>query len=77
MTLQEAIKAMQESNGELWMRPVCWKGIGEAISLSGDGLTTELVPTCRGGVTYMTCAVKNLLGEWEVVTSDQVLAERE
>lgn len=77
MTLQEALKSLQESNGVLWMRPVCWKGIGEAIRLSGDGLTTELVPTVRGGVTYMTRAVKNLLGEWEVVTPDQVLTERE
>lgn len=34
------------------------------------------VPDDRGGTPYMTNIIKHLIGEWEIVTPEQVLGER-
>jgi hypothetical protein len=81
MTLQDAIRELQQrrhDNGKwLWMRPVTWKGWRRAFCLSADGKTTEIVPTLRGGEQGMTAHVSDLLTEWEVVRSIDVLREGE
>lgn len=61
----------------MWFRPVFWEGAGEAFCLSYNGRVTEVVPSRAGGIVHMTTSVEALLGEWEAVTPDQVLAERE
>ena len=73
MTLQEAIKAVKHSNGELWFRPVSWKRARVAYTISYNGSMTEFVPTHSGGKPQMTSWVSELEGDWEIVTPDQVL----
>lgn len=77
MTLQEAIKTSRDSHGLLWFRPVSWKNRGEAFVVDRRSLNIEIVPTPRGGSQYMVFSVSLLLGEWEVVTPDEVFGETE
>jgi hypothetical protein len=69
MTLQEAIKKSIETND--WFRPISWKGAVCAYCIhKGD---TQLVPTRSGGTLHMITSVNGLMGDWEVVSPDQVL----
>lgn len=73
MNLLEAVKEAKEAG--LWFRPVSWKGRGGAFSLSPDKAIIEIVPTANGGDPYMTYLATLLLGEWELVTPDEVCNE--
>ena len=77
MTLQEAIAEMQKPETvRHWFRPVSWRGLGQAFDLSIGGKRVEFVPTPRGGSDYMTTAVSDLIGDWELVEVETVLDER-
>lgn len=59
------------STGDMWFRPVIWRGSGQAYCVK-DG-HCYLVPNARGGIRGMTSSVKYLSGEWEVVSPNEVL----
>lgn len=73
MNLLEAIKAAQETGK--WFRPVSWKNYGEAFTISADGDWTELVPTPRGGKAFMVAAISGLMGDWELISPEEVCNE--
>lgn len=60
--------------GDNWFRPVLWRNSGLAYSIK-DG-NTLIVPTASGGMENMAYSVRDLIGEWEIVTVDTVLSER-
>lgn len=68
------LQAIQQS-GDNWFRPVSWVGdsvfAGEAFCRKGDAIWR--MPKHK---IDMTCNAKFLLGEWEIVTPEQVIAER-
>lgn len=72
MTLLEAI----QNCGENWFRPsnkTSWVGVAITI----DGECTILAPDDIGEkVNFMISYIDDLLGEWEIVTPEQVMAER-
>ena len=70
MTFLEALAGAAE-NPELWFRPVAWRGVRAAYTVEkGEVLA---VPSCSGGFPTMNRQTKYLLGEWELVTPDEVL----
>ena len=73
MKLHEAIAVANESDTH-WFRPVSWAGSGSAYTTNRGRV--GIVPTARGMSESMTTFVEDLLGEWEVVTIDNVLDER-
>jgi hypothetical protein len=75
MNLQEAIVVAREKG--MWFRPVTWRSTGYAFCLSSDELETEFVPPSCGGRANMIHNVKLLLGDWEVVSVDEVLGGEE
>ena len=74
MNLLEAIKGAQDTGR--WFRPVSWKNYGEAFAISAEGDWTELVPTSKGGKAFMTSTIAGLMGEWELVTPEEVCNEK-
>ena len=76
MTIQEAIKAVVESNYTIWFRPVSLRGTGYAYVVNELKSTGEilLVPTARGGVPA-SFRSNDILGEWETVSPDVVNTE--
>ena len=77
MTLQEAIQVLYRS-ADRWIRPanLTWIKSGQAYTMSNDLKRLELVPTAKGGAENMTNLVDDLLGHWESVPVNVVLAER-
>ena len=61
-------------SGKLWFRPVQWTKSGIALMVSERGIL--VVPSDRGGYSWRP-KVGNFLCDWETVTFDQVLAERQ
>ena len=69
MEMREAIlKAIPHG---FWVRPITWRGRGEALLIDGDYLC--LVPGSKP-IPY-ALRVKDLLFEWEVVDPDTVAGE--
>ena len=74
MNLLEAIKEAKDT--EMWFRPVSWKGTKEVLTISEDGKWTQIVPSDDPfGEDFMTSSVASLLGEWELVTPEEVCNE--
>jgi hypothetical protein len=71
VTIQEALKRAEASDGSLWARPVGWRGVAYVVHHG----TTHIVPGVCGGMVCMTVEVKYLIGEWEVITPEQVISE--
>jgi hypothetical protein len=72
MNMLEALAAAQESDS--WFRPVDWSGTSYAYVVRNG--YTHLVPNHKGGPLEMTAKTILLLGEWEVVSPDTVMAEQ-
>lgn len=69
MNLLQAIEQAWDN----WFRPVEWMGSGDAYyeKVGGTYLTR-----IRYGSFHMTSSIHYLTGEWEIVTPEQVIAER-
>ena len=76
MTVSEAINTAMSANRDMWFRPVTWRGSGEGLINDGDDGALLCVPSHRGGIPWRPRA-KDLTCEWEVVTPDDVLSERD
>ncbi len=72
MTLPEAIEAAKTRPG-VWFRPVIWKHRREGFTLSYESTVVLRVPSQNGGHATMTADVGLLVGEWEIISADQVL----
>ena len=70
MNLLEAIQGA----GENWIRPVSWSAQGRGFKIKNR----KLIYIDHTGYTESTFTsdVFYLLGEWEIVTHEQVLSER-
>jgi hypothetical protein len=75
MNIAEALTTPAVRAGDAWFRPVGWRSTNSAFVLK-DGRSYR-VPSSRGGVLGMTPDATELAGDWEVVTPDTVLDERE
>ena len=71
MELHEAIAESQADPENKWFRPVSWRGTTQALVVI-DGHVCQ-VPQFRGGVPHMPTNINALVGDWEVVTPDEVL----
>lgn len=70
--LLDALRSTER--GSKWFRPVSWRGTGQAYcEVNGQ---TKAVPRPRGGELGMTHDIDDLIGEWEVVSPEAVLAEQ-
>lgn len=72
MNIVDAVRRLQVDSS-CWARPVGW--IGQAIFIR-DGCLT-VVPDLRGGRLWTGPYAKDVAGEWEVVSPDQVNSENE
>lgn len=72
MNIREAIEAIKP--GEMWARPVTWKGRGEAITSYCDH-RLAVVPSATGGAPWYP-SVSDLTSDWEAIDPDEVLDER-
>lgn len=73
MNLLQVLEEMKkEQNQYMWFRPVEWSEF--ALTLK-DGITYQ-VPSPNGGVRYMTVAIRELTGQWEIVSPETVIDER-
>ncbi len=70
MKLHEVLQDKRVLAGDLWIRPVGWQG-PYAYCIYKDEL--QFVPTSHGGVSANLCKIKDLIGDWEIVTTDEVL----
>ena len=60
----------------LWARPVSWRGAGIGLTLARPGSQAiRLVPSLHGGEPWHPMH-GDLLEAWELVSPDEVLAER-
>ena len=83
MKVHQAVQAMRAYRGDhdLWARPMTWRGSGMAICIQDyarrrtDGLLI-VVPGIGGGHAW-TPNIKTLLVDWETVSPDVVLGERD
>jgi len=66
-------EALARVGGDVWARPRSWRGTGEAVAIHDRVLV--VVPSARGGDRWSPTAA-DLMGGWEVVDVDHVLAER-
>lgn len=71
MKVNEAIALIED--GELWARPLSWKGSGLAIHVYNH-CRVAVVPSATGGKTWY-CHARDLMEDWEVVEPDTVLGE--
>lgn len=71
MKIHEAIL----NAGDNWIRPVSWQGSGLAYCIKLNA--THIVPSSSGGNLGMTASIDELIGDWEIVSPDVVLVERE
>lgn len=72
MRLHEVIDAVQD--GE-WFRPVGLSGSGMAYCVKAGYV--HCVPSSSGGILGAPANADSLRGEWEIVSPDDVLAERD
>ena len=72
MNLLEALRIASKTQ-DLWIRPVSWKGVTSAYLVDDDGIYS--VPDAHGGYPTFTRDQKLLLGEWDVLTPDELYAE--
>ena len=71
MKLHSVFQDDRVMRGDMWFRPIGWvKGCGAYCVKNG---ATCYVPTKTGGQESMTCDVKILSGDWEIVSVDDVL----
>lgn len=70
MKLHEVLKDVKGSTDK-WFRPVSWKGCKHAYCIE-DG-HSYFVPSPHGGYCDMVAQVDILIGDWEIVTPDEVL----
>ena len=73
MNIKEAITQATEEDS--WFRPFSMRGSGMAYMVKGGYL--HIVPTKSGGHVGGPARARTLTEEWEVVTPDEVLSERE
>lgn len=73
MPLHEVLALPKVLSGELWLRPVRWKGYRQAFVLKNGQVYA--VPGPRGGSLGITSYVEELAGAWEAVSADTVLEE--
>lgn len=72
-TVSEAIKALQESDGKLWARPIWWRKAGIAVTIYNH-TRMAVVPSATGGARW-NVAARDLTDDWEVVDPNIVLDE--
>lgn len=75
MTFVEAVaeadsRFTTDPSDDVWIRPVAWKGIRQAICVATGALRS--VPSARGGFAWIPLT-RLVLADWEVVTPDIVL----
>lgn len=73
MTFLEALRKSIESN--LWFRPIAWRGAGSAYYVR-LGFIWQ-VPARSGSSAASFCDSAYMLGEWEVVSPNDVNKERQ
>lgn len=71
--LKKVAKKTREE--DLWFRPMSAKGQGWAFALDSYGYIV-IAPAPRGGNNWGMVHFSTLVQDWEIVTPDQVLAER-
>ena len=77
-TIVAECKKIRESGepgnrGHIWMRPISWRGLGQAIDLQGTRM--DIVPFLSRSARYQPHP-RELMEEWELVDPKDVLAER-
>jgi hypothetical protein len=75
MNLIEALQLAKDK--DMWFRPVSWKGSGCALTVEAHEpqLPIFFVPTSKGGFRALMPNFEDLVGEWNVVSPDNVNAE--
>ena len=73
MNLLQVLEEMKkEENKFMWFRPVEWSEFALTLKES----ITYQVPTPNGGVRYMVDTIRELTGQWEIVSPETVIDER-
>lgn len=78
----ETARLLNEANGvDWWFRPKSWKGSGIALAYSGSKDSPDLIIVVPHGPSGAFPAQlprgRDIVGDWEVVSPDQVLKEKE
>ena len=74
MNLLEALRIASKTQA-LWVRPVSWRGSPSAYLVAEDGIYS--VPDSHGGYPTFTRDQQLLLGEWDVLTPDELYEEND
>ena len=77
MTFPDCIRKVMKSKdrSNVWFRPVYTRGQGWAVALDNAGFIV-IVPSPRGSHDWSPINASAIIAEWEIVSPDKVLEER-